>query len=236
MNNKDYIKNELEKAMGKNSSVFLNHIISNPIVSMRFESYHNWYFLAKEYLSINNSIRLNEFEYYYTNNDEFFTPIREYIYNYKYDEEQDITKEKQFECLITIQYYIIKYHLEQEKELDEQNLFFSHNDISIFVNNFMAIRKNIDNLEEYLCWSNLAQKYIEKINQEKKVEIIEPFINIDFKNKRLIDKEYNLFYYFMLHCSDKIALTTKQKNREIDLLKSQFIFLQTINKVNKLEI
>ncbi|MGD1818247.1 MAG: hypothetical protein ACPKNR_14590 [Pleomorphochaeta sp.] len=236
MHKKEFIEKELNEIMGQNLSSFTYSITNNPFINYTFDIYHNWYFLAREYLSINNSIRLKEFEYYYTNNDEFFTSIKEYIYDYKYDEEQDITKKKQFECLIAIQYYIIKYHLELSKELDEQSLFFSYNDLSIFVDNFTIIRRNILNLKEYLNWSNLAQKYIEKINQEKKVEIIKPFINIDFENKKLIDKEYNLFYYFMLLCSNKKGLTTKQKNRERDLLKSQFIFIQTIKKINNPEI
>ncbi len=235
MHNKEFIEKELNEIMGQNLSSFTYSITKNPLINYSFDIYHNWYFLAKEYLSINNSIRLQEFEYYYTNNDDFFTPIRKYIYHYNYNGEQDATEGNQFECLIAIQYYIIKYHLEQSNELDEQDLFFSCNDFSIFVENFMAIRRNIFNLKQYLNWSNSAQKYLEKIDQEKKVEIIKPFINIDFENKKLIDKEYNLFYYFMLLCSNKQALTSEQKSYEKDLLKTQFIFLNAIDKINKAE-
>lgn len=224
--NKYILKSKLEDLMNENSIKFYQNLTNNNFNYNTFETYHEWYFLAKEYLSQINSLRLKEFEFYYFNNEDNFTCIKDYIYNL--DDDKNNEEEYQFLCLIMMQYSIVEYHLSDNKKELREHLIVYNNDPNIFSRTFSSNTKNKINLNNYLNWLNDALKYINPLEKEIKEEFLKYFINIDYVNQKLIDEKYNIFYYFMLLCSYTKPLTTKERSYEINLLKSQFIFFNIL--------
>lgn len=193
-------------------------------------NYHEWFFLAKEYLRRINSNRISEFEFYYDNNDENIPNIKEFVFNYFFNSNKNILEKNQVYCMVMIQYSIVKYYLDQITQADIKPSNSEKKEFSYI--DFFVDRANKENLKDYLIWFNCNYKYLNDLDVHYSEEFLKLFINFKDEENYLINEKYSVFYYFMRLCDEKCtSLSSLEENMQKNIIRSQFTYIDTIKKI-----
>lgn len=196
--------------------------------------YHEWFFLANEYLRRINSNRISEFEFYYDNNDENIPNIKEFVFKFFFNSDENGLEKNKVYCMVMIQYYIVKYSLDQitladikSSNSEQQNFSFQ---------SFTVNRANKENLEDYLIWFNCNYKYLNDLDVHYSEEFLKLFINFKNEENYLINEKYCVFYNFMRLCDDNCtSLFYLEKNMQEYIIRSQFTYIDTIKKIDEVK-